>query len=65
MREVDCSRVRYAHPRRVTASSYHPVSGRSLLEDSITSGGRGEDGGGAAAVVREAIFYQVIPMAKP
>lgn len=44
MREVDCSRVRYAHPRRVTASSYHPVSGRSLLEDSIKPGGK--DGGG-------------------
>lgn len=48
MREVDCSRVRYAHPRRVTASSYHPVSGRSLLEDSITSGEEGEGEGGRA-----------------
>lgn len=48
MREVDCSRVRYAHPRRVTASSYHLVSGRSLLEDSITSGGGAGRWGGRA-----------------
>lgn len=41
----DCSRVRYAHPRRVTASSYHPVSGRSLLEDSITPRTLGKGGG--------------------
>lgn len=57
-------RIRYSNPQRVTPfrRSYRLVSGRSLFEDSITSG---DATGARAAIVREAIFYEVIPTAKP